>query len=123
MIETIIIAILTTALIFTAGGYVYQYLRYKRLLAKLIEMTINNVSLNESINKINANQENPNIADPDGFIKFLSQSREWAFNYIEEVQEAILKLSEAMQSANEDKIHIAYLHLMTYLPNEKANNK
>lgn len=122
MIDTIIIAVLTTITIFLLGGFVYQYLRYRRLMAKFIEMTVNHVALNDSINRINANGDNPQIADPDGFIKFLSQSREWAFNYIEEVQVAILNLSEAMQSANEDRIHAAYIKLMTYLPDERTNN-
>lgn len=31
------------------------------------------------------------IEESDGFLKFISDSREWAFNYIEEVQNALAK--------------------------------
>ena len=119
MIETIIISVLTTTIIFLVGGIIYQQFRYKRTAAKLIEISVNQAIASDNTVSFRADAD---VADPDGFLKFLSDSREWAFGYIEEVQEAILKLSEAMQSGNEDKIHVAYIHLMTYLPRESANN-
>jgi len=123
MIETIIISILTTTIVFLVGGIVYQYFRNKKITAKLLEISMNQALLAENIGSINNGKYmQQDVADPDGFLKFLSDSREWAFGYIEEVQEAILKLSDAMQSGNEDKIHVAYIHLMTYLPKESANN-
>jgi hypothetical protein len=123
MIETIIISVLTTVILFLVGGNIYQHFRYRRISAKLLEVSMNQALISENIGVINNGKYvHQDVADSDGFLKFLSDSREWAFGYIEEVQEAILKLSDAMQSGNEDKIHVAYIHLMTYLPTESANN-
>lgn len=34
------------------------------------------------------------VEQTDGFLRFISESRDWAFSYIEEVQKAISKLQE-----------------------------
>lgn len=36
-------------------------------------------------------------ADKEGFIKFISDSREWAFDYIEDVQNALDKFSKTIE--------------------------
>lgn len=83
---------------------------------------MDNISLNDTLNKINTDFGSSTVNDPDGFIKFLSQSREWAFGYIEEVQSAIVNLSVAMESKDDDKVKDSYIKLMSYLPQEQANN-
>lgn len=66
----------------------------------------------------------------DSFVAFLSQSRDWAFQYIEEVQETINKFVETVKPTMEyyDKfgrinenvamntVFDAYTHLMEVLP-------
>lgn len=122
VVETIIISVLITVLVFLNGFIFYQHRKHKNLLSKYIEITMDNISLNDTLNKINADLSGSTVNDPDGFIKFLSQSREWAFGYIEEVQSAIVDLSVAMESKNDDKVKDSYIKLMSYLPKEQANN-
>ena len=38
--------------------------------------------------------EQLNLKESDGFVKFLSTSRDWAFEYIEEVQKALVEFDE-----------------------------
>jgi hypothetical protein len=52
----------------------------------------------------------------DGFIKFLSQSRDAAFKYIEDVQMAIKNYLSAIESGNEDHIQVARMELFSHLP-------
>ena len=62
------------------------------------------------------------ITDVDGFVKFLSESRESAFSYIEQVQAAILGLKIAMDSGIDQEIKDAYIALTDFLPDETNNN-
>lgn len=122
VIETVIISVLSTILVFAGAVIFYEYRKNRNLLAKYVELTMDNLALNDSINQMAADFGNATVNDPDGFIKFLSQSREWAFGYIEEVQQAIVDFSVAMESKDEEKIAQGYIKLMSYLPKEQANN-
>ena len=46
------------------------------------------------------------LSETDGFVKFISQSRDWAFEYIEEVQKALVEfdkeVSPQLKWANTD---------------------
>jgi hypothetical protein len=44
--------------------------------------------------------EEKGIEQTDGFLKFVSESRDWAFGYIEEVQKAIVKLKDESSKVN-----------------------
>jgi hypothetical protein len=70
----------------------------------------------------------------DGFVKFLSQSREWAYNYIDVVQEkftefdALMSISLEKNALNEDEIKelsMAYMTLkQSVMPeNDKMPNE
>ena len=61
---------------------------------------------------------NKNLEDKDGFIKFLSESREWAFSYIEEVQESIKELDAAINSKDSVKLDAAHSKLIGQMPKE-----
>ena len=73
--------------------------------------------LQKTIDSIN----NANLEDKDGFIKFLSESREWAFSYIENVQASIEDLAKARESADEEKLSMAYEKLLAHLPKDDPN--
>ena len=65
----------------------------------------------------------PNIpSETEGFIKFLSESREWAFSYIEDVQAAISNLEQAMVSDDKEKITEAYNSVVSFLPKNESND-
>jgi hypothetical protein len=73
--------------------------------------------LQQTIDSIN----NANLEDKDGFIKFLSESREWAFSYIENVQASIDELAKAKESGDEEKLSLAYEKLLAHMPTEDPN--
>ena len=131
----------------------YEYLLYGILGVIFISFVIStivlkkkNTNLTASIITIlleNANNksasEDKNLNTNEGFVKFLSDSRDWAFAYIEEVQSVLGKFisevgpeidyyrnfGQAVDSPNNeslDKISNAYLELEKVLPKDKKNN-
>lgn len=131
----------------------YEYLLYGILSVIFISFVIStivlkkkNTNLTASIITIlleNANNksasEDKNLNTNEGFVKFLSDSRDWAFAYIEEVQSVLGKFisevgpeidyyrnfGQAVDSPNNeslDKISNAYLELEKVLPKDKKNN-
>ncbi len=83
--------------------------------------------------------ETKTIEESDGFLKFVSDSREWAFKYIEDIQAALEEFDKAVapqfkyaetyasletQSASKDiliKISKEYSKLRQMLPNDVVN--
>jgi hypothetical protein len=80
------------------------------------------------------------LNDNDGFVKFLSESREWAFKYIEDVQETLDKfvgtvgpimeyydkygrVVETPHTRSLDQIHEAYQGLIKILPEENKTTQ
>lgn len=57
------------------------------------------------------------VEETDGFVKFISQSREWAFEYIENVQKAIQVLSETPRS-DRTEYNKAYKNVLEFLPDK-----
>ena len=62
-------------------GLYIQSEMYKHLL---------NQKLDELFKEFSARQ----LSETDGFVKFISQSRDWAFEYIEEVQKALVEFDK-----------------------------
>lgn len=131
----------------------YEYLLYGILSVIFISFVMStivlkkkNTNLTASIITIlleNANNksasEDKNLNTNEGFVKFLSDSRDWAFAYIEEVQSVLGKFisevgpeieyyrnfGQAVDSPNNeslDKISNAYSELEKVLPKDKKNN-
>jgi predicted RNA-binding protein with PUA domain len=72
-------------------------------------------------------KESTKLEQTEGFVKFLSESRDWAFKYIEEVQAAIVELGVYEKNIVVDKTVTkaveAYSNLKKFLPNEGTTNK
>lgn len=93
----------------------FLFRKNTRLIKSVIDLHIERSALEDMINSQALN--NSSTADQgDGFIKFLSESREWAFNYIDDVQNEILVLKKKYESnkALDESLH----KLFDMLPKE-----
>lgn len=63
--------------------------KVRQLSVKLIKSEVDNAALREKLAELMTNSENKKLEETEGFVKFISQSRDWAFQYIEKVQIAI----------------------------------
>ena len=88
----------------------------------MIQFALDKAMLLEHIEK-NSGKAN-SIEQSEGFLKFVSDSRDWAFKYIEDVQGAIVEFNSAVASKDDEKIESALNNLKSFLPdNEEENNK
>jgi hypothetical protein len=98
--------------------------------------------LQKKVEELYQDIENVKLQQTDGFLKFVSESRDWAFQYIEEVQAALsefdknvapqfewaktygMVLGETAHTETLEKISKAYDKLKEVLPkeNQTPNN-
>jgi hypothetical protein len=91
MINSIIIISLSTLCISFAVAYSITLKRLARLTQECAKLFIDNKTLEEFIATNNIEFKNDSDIHKENFIKFLSDSRDWAFAYIEEVQAGLNK--------------------------------
>jgi hypothetical protein len=96
----------------------------KKLSNKLIQFGLDKTMLMERLEKISGSGKDGSLEQSEGFLKFVSDSRDWAFKYIEDVQEAISEFNSAVASKDDERIESALNSLKSFLPdNEEENNK
>ena len=142
LLESVVAGILVTIIIYL----VYRLVRVKLLMKTFSEIYMQELAdkflLQKKVEELYQEIENKKLEDTDGFVKFISQSRDWAFEYIEEVQKALAEFDEEIAPRLEwattfgtvagdtihtdtiNKISEAYNKLKTVLPknNETPNN-
>lgn len=72
----------------------------KKLMAEVSQLELDNDILTEKIIEMQEKEQSDKLNTDDGFVKFLSQSRDWAFAYIEDVQLAIQEAVSVIESDN-----------------------
>jgi hypothetical protein len=88
-IDSVIVGILVTIIIYL----VYRFFKTKTLFKALSELYMQEMAdrmlLQKKVEELYQDIENAKLQQTDGFLKFVSDSRDWAFQYIEEVQTAL----------------------------------
>jgi NTP pyrophosphatase (non-canonical NTP hydrolase) len=65
-----------------------------KLNKEINQLVADYIALSKKLEEAVKNADEKKIEQTDGFLKFVSESRDWAFQYIEEVQSAIVKLKK-----------------------------
>lgn len=92
--------------------------RLSKVTTQLIQSKADALALSTKLGEALAEKS---LSENGDFVKFLSTSRDWAFQYIEEVQAKILSLANAMDNNNSDEIDEAYKDLISMIPDQKEN--
>jgi hypothetical protein len=119
MTDLIIIASLSLTLAVSLVALLYLMLSVKNLKAKLIQNALDSIRIADELSKITNQQA---LNENDEFVKFLSDSRDWAFDYIETVQKSITDFHLAMGLSDEVMIAAAYKSLISHLPQDGLSN-
>ncbi len=117
LVEIIIISILSISLTISLAMLVSSNIRNKKSLESIAQLFIDRSAMSDEIERLNFIVNNSSDIN-DGFVKFLSESRELAFEYISEVQLAIESLKIAMELNDETMISESYKKLISFLPSE-----
>ena len=72
------------------------------------------------LQKLISEKESKSLEKTDGFIKFMSESRDQAFKYIEDAQSAIEALANTKKGTKE--FTAAYKNLIKLLPEKNIKN-
>lgn len=118
-----IVALLLLIAWFKKKNLAYRYSK------EVLELLYEKELLLQRIQKMLDDQERNKLVESDGFVKFISESRDWAFKYIEDVQSAFAifdnKVSPILKSEDLSikEISLAYEDLKKVLPeNEQTPN-
>ena len=126
--ENSIIFFIFSALVFLLIYVVIKFaVRNKKLFAKYIQSELDKNLISLELSRIIEENSVRELSESEGFVKFISTSRDWAFEYIEEVQKALAEFDEEVspkfKSAKDShkvlkEISLAYDKLKTVLPKE-----
>jgi molecular chaperone DnaK (HSP70) len=120
VIEIVIVSSVSFLVLVFASLAVAARMQYNRALQMIAQLLIEKSAMSKEIDRLNFAVDNaPELQD--GFTKFLSESREEAFGYIYDVQEAIDQLRLALDLADEAHISEAYNKLISFLPSENQD--
>lgn len=75
-----------------AVAYLLTLIKINKINKSFTKLLISHKSLQEFIDSNNIEFKNENDIHKENFIKFLSDSRDWSFSYIEDVQNKINKI-------------------------------
>jgi hypothetical protein len=103
-----------------AIAYLSLFDKLKKCNLALTKLFLENEGLKEIVfqNK-NIDSKHDDVIHKENFIKFLSDSRDWAFDYIETSQKTIKEVSEELKNKGlTDQAH----RLMLLLPKESEKN-
>jgi hypothetical protein len=121
MNEAIVIAILAGVSIISLSFNIYQRVMLKMVSNKLLQEMLDRVTIEKKFSDYIQGIDNKDIEQTQGFVKFLSESRDWAFKYIEDVQVSIESLKSAVESGYDTQEEMQ--KLFEFLPeNNKENN-
>lgn len=120
ILEVIIISVLSVIVLITSSLAVAQRIKYNRLLQSSIQMVLDKTVMSEEIERLSFIVNNSGDLQ-EGFVKFLSESRDMAFEYISEVQVAIQELNAAIQTYDQELITECYNKLVSFLPAENQD--
>lgn len=90
-------------------------LKRRKLVASSLQLILDKSTL---IQKLADVEDKNSLENSEGFVRFISESRDWAFTYIEDIQKALTEYDEALSLADAKLINEAYKKLIDYLPNE-----
>lgn len=126
----VVVSVVLGVLIFSVAALSFK-LRKETI--EKTKLTVDNKALREKLAELRDRDDTKQIEQNEGFLKFISQSRDWAFQYIEKVQVAIKNFQDvfhpfAVQYYEKKKtritkeefeaIAVAYRKLVEELPNE-----
>jgi hypothetical protein len=81
-------------------------------------LTLDKAILITEFAKVIEKQNSQKIEETDGFLKFVSESRDWAFTYIEDIQQALMVYDVALSTNDAKVINDAYKKLISFLPDD-----
>lgn len=88
-LEIIIYIIITVVFGILLANNILVRVKNRELFVNAVQAELDRLTVSNKIEEMLKEKDSKSIEKTDGFLKFVSESREWAFKYIEDVQAAI----------------------------------
>ncbi len=130
--DIIAYVLLSATIFYLAYNNFMQRQRQKRISSQHLQALFDLQLMKKELERAATEINNTKLEKDDGFVKFLSQSRDWAYEYIASTQEAISKFNSDMEQALESdlkpaqklaKVKVILAELKKILPEEDKNIK
>lgn len=120
LINVLILAGLASAIFILSIVAIVLKIKNNKIISVVAQLFVDKSILSEEIDRLSFIVNNGPSIEND-FIKFLSDSRDGAYEYIEKVQTAIEALYKAMESDKENEIDRTYKELLKFLPSKNMD--
>lgn len=134
LVSLIFFVFVMALLAFFVYSSIVLFFRNKKQAKMIIQLTIDNETVSEHFANYVASK---NIEESEGFLRFVTQSRDWAFEYIEDVQNKLNDFVETVgpvmeyydkygrihESPSMNTIYDAYSELIKVLPEQNENKE
>ena len=120
--KDILFVVFVTLSAFFAAAYISVFLNSRKLKKDLKKLFIENSLLQEYVNVTQSESSKFSSEESihkENFIKFLSDSRDWAFEYIERSQQTIKEVSDELRIKGLDNYSEKLLALLPETNQEK----
>jgi hypothetical protein len=97
MISNVLITSLSVMSLLFAIAYFLITKKLNRMIKEYAKLSIDHIALQKFIESLNLDDITGQEVHKENFVKFLSDSRDWAFTYIEEVQAELKKFIEEIE--------------------------
>jgi hypothetical protein len=120
LLDFIVYSVFIVLFISSLASIVLLVIKNKKLQMKSVELALEKYTLSLELQKLVAEKDSKNLEQTEGFVKFISESRDQAFKYIENAQSAIEALASAKRGTKE--FNQAYKDLISFLPDKSIKN-
>ena len=96
MFELIMLTIALMIISLLTIESVRSKIKLRRISVALLQSEINRDAIQKKLLEVLASKDSSSVEQTDGFLKFVSESRDAAFKYIEVVKESLKPLEEAI---------------------------
>ena len=115
LVVYVLVAVTITLLFFSIVKLV---LSNRKLFARAVQAEMDRIMTMVQLEKLTEEKNSQAVEKTDGFLKFISESRDWAFQYIEDVQAAIKEYDAALSKQDPNEMNEAYKKLIDMLPED-----
>lgn len=122
MILEIIAGVVSVGIItFISIAYIRTRRMNVQLLSKMVQLEIDKNVIENNMRQALMDIESVKMQESDGFVKFVSESRDWAFKYIDDVQKSINVVKHDWENGNQ--LEESMSKLFDYLPAQTNEEK
>jgi Mg2+ and Co2+ transporter CorA len=126
-IELFVYATVTICIAILTYSYFNIFFKYKKVVTFLAQSELEREYFKAKLSEYAEHKESKNVEKTEGFVRFISQSRDWAFKYIEDVQKDLESLKELFEvtgsmpkDLNQAKdLNERVLKILSHLPKEE----